>query len=144
MTIDGLRTILEKEEVVPTRLARDFLENSQVVDDIYKHHVRTYIPLQTGSDEASGVNDFAKRFIQQVKDARAPRGYITADFGYGKTSAGLFVWQKAQDARLIAIPPFKLNRLEDLLDATAGWLAYIFDKNVPHLVQRVVEIYKSL
>ncbi len=142
MNTNGLQAILEKDAIVPTRLARDFLDHPQEVDDLYKHHVRTYIPLQTGSDEAAGVQDFSKKFIKQVKDARAPRGYITADFGYGKTSAGLFVWQQAQNARLIVVPPFKLNRLEDMLDATAGWLAFIFEKTVPALTKRVIEVYQ--
>jgi len=142
MNLEGLRAIVNKDEIVPTRQASDFLAGSQEIDDLYKHHVRTYIPLQSGSDEASGVTAFASRFIRQVKEAKAPRGYITADFGYGKTSAGLFVWQKAQDARLVAVPPFKLNRLEDLLDATAGWVAYILGKTVPNLVEKAVEIYQ--
>jgi hypothetical protein len=142
MNFGGLQAILHKEEVIPTRQARDFLNNAQEIDDVYKHHVRTYIPLQTGTDEASGVLAFASRFIRQIKESRAPRGYITADFGYGKTSAGLFVWQKAQEARLIAVPPFRLNRLEDLLDATAGWIAYIFGKSVPQMVERVIDIYR--
>lgn len=142
MNFDGLHAILNKEEVIPTRQAQDFLNDSQEIDDIYKNHVRTYIPLQSGIDEASGVLAFASKFIRQIKDARAPRGYITADFGYGKTSAGLFVWQKAQDARLIAVPPFRLSRLEDLLDATAGWVAYILGKSVPQFVERVAEIYR--
>lgn len=142
MKMDGLRAILDKDEIVPTRIARDFLDHPQEVDDLYKHHVRTYIPLRTGSDEASGVNDFSKKFVRQVKEARSPRGYITADFGYGKTSAGLFVWQQAQEARLVAVPPFKLNRLEDLLDATAGWIAYILQKTTPTLVERVNDTYR--
>lgn len=142
MNTNGLQAILEKDEIVPTRLARDFLDHPQEVDDLYKHHVRTYIPLQTGSDEASGVQNFSKRFIKQVKDARAPRGYITADFGYGKTSAGLFVWQQAQSARLVAVPPFRLNRLEDLIDATAGWVTFILEKTVPSLTERVMEVYR--
>lgn len=142
MNPDGLRAIVNKEEIVPTRQAHDFLAGSQEIDDLYKHHVRTYIPLQSGADEATGVTAFASRFIKQVKEAKAPRGYITADFGYGKTSAGLFVWQKAQDARLVAVPPFKLNRLEDLLDATAGWVAFILGKTVPNLVEKAVEIYQ--
>jgi hypothetical protein len=142
MNLNGLRAIVNKEEIVPTRHARDFLAGSQEIDDLYKHHVRTYIPLQSGTDEASGVTAFASRFIKQVKDVKAPRGYITADFGYGKTSAGLFVWQKAQDARLVAVPPFKLNRLEDFLDATAGWVAYILSKTVPNLAERAVELYQ--
>lgn len=142
MNIDGLRAILEKDEIVPTRIARDFLGQSQEIEDLYKHHVRTYIPLQTGSDEASGVSAFSKKFIRQVKEKRSPRGYITADFGYGKTSAGLFVWQQAQESRLIAVPPFKLNRLEDLLDATAGWVAHILQKSTPRLVDRVISTYR--
>ena len=143
MSKNGLRAILTKEEIVPTRTARDFLDQSQAVDDVYKSHVRTYIPLQTGSDEASGVKSFAKKFIKQVKEQRSPRGYITADFGYGKTSAGLFVWEQAQENRLVAVPPFSLSRLEDLLDATTGWVVYILEKTAPTLVDKALSIYQS-
>lgn len=141
MNIDGLRVILEKREIVPTRLARDIFDHPQDVNDIYKHHVRTYIPIQMDSDGAAGVSDFARKFIKQIKDERAPRGYITADFGYGKTSAGLFIWEEAQKANLIAVPPFKLGCLEDILDAVAGWVKFIFEKNVPQKVGKVLEVY---
>jgi len=141
MSLDGLRVILEKKEIVPTRLARDIFDHPQDVNDVYKHHVRTYIPLHMNSDGSSGVSNFSKKFIKQVKEEGAPRGYITADFGYGKTSAGLFIWEEAQKARLIAVPPFKLSRLEDMLDAVAGWVRYIFEQNVPGLVSQVLDIY---
>lgn len=143
MSKEGLRAILTKEEIVPTSTAQDFLNQAKAVDDVYKQHVRTYIPLQTGSDEASGVTAFAKKFIKQVKEKRSPRGYITADFGYGKTSAGLFVWEQAQENRLIAVPPFSLTRLEDLLDATTGWVAYILGKTAPNFVDNILQIYGS-
>ena len=42
MNFDGLQAILNKEEVIPTRQARDFLNNAQEINDLYKHHVRTY------------------------------------------------------------------------------------------------------
>ena len=138
---DGLRQILDKEEIIPTRLARDIFHHPQDVEDIYKHHVRTYIPLHVSLEEAAGVTDFSKKFLKQVKEAKAPRGYITADFGYGKTSTGLFIWEEAQKENLIAVPPFKLSRLEDLLDAIAGWVKYILSKTVPALVNEVVSIH---
>ena len=45
------------------------------------------------------------------------------------------------DARLAVVPPFSLNRLEDFLDATAGWVVYTLNKTAPALVNQALERY---
>ncbi len=92
MSLEGLQAILSKEEIVATQRATDLLERPEAVDEAYKRHVRTYIPLgrqaengQTGQTVAS----FERQVIQEVKQGGALRGYLTAEYGYGKTSTAL-------------------------------------------------------
>lgn len=143
MSLEGLTAILKKEEVVVTRQARDFIERPKAVDDDYRWHVSTYIPIHKGiaAEGQLDVAAFARRLIQRGRERKPALGYLTADFGYGKTSAGLYLWQQATEAGFITIPPFQLNRLPDLLDATYGWVRYTLGRSKPNLVTDAEQIY---
>jgi hypothetical protein len=144
MSIEGLNAILNKEEVILTRHAHDFIERPKAVDDIYRAHLRTYVPMHSGANrDQQTVESFTKRFIQHVAERRAPRGYITADFGYGKTSTGLYVWSQAIDAGQLAVPPFHLSSMVDFFTATAGWVHYRLGQTKPSLQRRAEEIYQQ-
>jgi uncharacterized protein YecE (DUF72 family) len=143
MSFEGLAAILNKEEVVVTRQARDFIECPKAVDDAYRWHVSTYIPMHRGiaAEGQLDVATFARRLIQRGRERKPALGYLTADFGYGKTSAGLYLWQQATEAGFVTVPPFQMNRLPDLLDATYGWVRYILSRNKPHLITDAEQIY---
>jgi len=144
MNLEGLSAILTKEEVVATQTADALAERPREVDDAYKTHVRTYVPLHTGRGEGRlSVEEFSRRLIGQIKGDLAPRGYLTADFGYGKTSTALYLWEQAQQANLVAIPPFQLTRLPDLITATYGWGKYVLSLSRPSLCERADSIYAS-
>lgn len=145
MSLEGLNAILKKEEVVVTRQSRDFIERAKDVDDTYRWHVSTYVPMHKGiaAEGQSDVATFARRLIQRVRDHKTTLGYLTADFGYGKTSAGLYLWQQATKADVVTVPPFQLNRLSDFLDATYGWVSYILSKSKPDLVAKAQQIYNQ-
>lgn len=143
MSLEGLTAILTKEEVVVTRQSRDLLDRAKDVDDGYRWHVSTYVPMHKGiaAEGQLDVAAFARRLIQRVRDRRPALGYLTADFGYGKTSAGLYIWQQATDAGFVTIPPFQFNRLSDLIDAPYGWFNYVLSRSKPNLVAEAEQIY---
>jgi len=144
MNLEGLNAILTKEEVVATQTAEALLERPREVDDAYKAHVRTYVPLHTGRGESRlSVEEFSRRLIHQVKEKLAPRGYLTADYGYGKTSTALYLWSQAQQANLVAVPPFQLTRLPSLIVATYGWMNYVLSLSRPGLCDKAKAIYDS-
>lgn len=145
MSLEGLNAVLKKEEVVVTRQARDFIERPNAVDDDYRWHVSTYIPIHKGiaAQGQLDVSAFARRLIQRGHERKPALGYLTADFGYGKTSAGLYLWQQTTEAGFITVPPFQLNRLPDLLDATYGWVRYILSRSKPNLVTDADQIYNQ-
>ncbi|MBI5668047.1 MAG: hypothetical protein HZC41_08555 [Chloroflexi bacterium] len=146
MGLEGLDYILNKKEVVPTVSARDLLERAEQVDMDYKRHVRTYVPISraaNGQDGQLNVEEFERKVIKQVKEARAPRGYLTAEYGYGKTSTALYLWLRAEEDNLIAVPPFQMLELPDLVTATHGWTRYRLSHHRPDLVTSLDTLYET-
>lgn len=147
MSIAGLDFILSKEEVVPTFTSSDLLRDSERVEQKYKRHVNTYVPINRaaeGREGAMSVEDFERKLIKAVKDARAPGGYITAEYGYGKTSTALYLWQRAEQANLLVVPPFKLIQLMDLLTAIYGWVRYRVSVRAPQLVDELDALHEQV
>lgn len=146
MNLEGLRLILEKQEVIPTVSAQDLVERADQVEADYLRHVRTYVPINRaaeGQEGQIGVEDFEKRLIKQVKEARAPRGYLTAEYGYGKTSTALYLWHRAESENLLVIPPFQMLELEDLIHATYGWVRYRLSLTRPNMIEALNALYED-
>jgi hypothetical protein len=149
MSLEGLQAILDKEEIVATQRAEDLFSRPEIVDRVYQGHVRTYIPLSrqaSGNENGQSVKEFERRVIREVKQAGAIRGYITAEYGHGKTSTALYLWQQARDENILAVPPFQLNKLTDFIVATYGWVRYEIERTRPQsaAVQEAELLYKSL
>ncbi|RMD59636.1 hypothetical protein D6833_11130, partial [Candidatus Parcubacteria bacterium] len=147
MSLEGLQAILDKEEIVATQRANDLLGRPEFVDETYKRHVRTYIPLGRQADErqsGKSVAGFERRVIREVRQGGALRGYITAEFGHGKTSTALYLWDRARAENLLAVPPFQLNKLSDLIMATFGWVRYEVGRTRPNLLSQAQSLYESL
>jgi len=51
MSLEGLQSILTKEEIVATQRANDLLARPEFVDETYRRHVRTYIPFGRQADD---------------------------------------------------------------------------------------------
>ncbi|MBV6438328.1 MAG: hypothetical protein AELANPGJ_03630 [Anaerolineae bacterium] len=144
MSIQGLDFITKKDEVVPTFTASDLLRDPEKVEESYKRHVNTYVPINRAADGGEGslsVDEFERKLIKAVKDARAPGGYITAEYGYGKTSTALYLWERAEESGVVVVPPFKLIHLPDLLTGIYAWVRYKLMSRAPHLVEKLEALY---
>lgn len=143
--LDGLTALLEKSPIIPTFKARDFLTIPADVEVTYERHVRTHLPLAriSGDDDAPDVATFEQRLLRLIRDAKAPTGYVAAEYGHGKTSTGLFLWDRARAAGVLAVPPFSLDRLEDLLVAVTGWVRFAVERVAPGLGAEVDAIYET-
>lgn len=146
MSLEGLDYILNKREVVPTVSARDLLESAEQVEADYRRHVRTYVPISRVAEEDGGqlsVERFERRIIKAVKEARLPRGYLTAEYGYGKTSTALYLWNRAEEANLVVVPPFQMLHLPDLITATHGWVRHRLSTRQPELIEQAERLYAA-
>ncbi len=146
MSLEGLGVVLDKEPVVGTPAARRLEESPAEVEEMYLRHVRSYVPLgrvAEGKEEQMSVGDYEQRLIRLVKEGKAPKGYVTADFGYGKTSTCAFIWERCRTANLLAVPPFQIEELDHLLRATYGWVRFNLSRTRPQLVERATQIYET-
>ncbi len=146
MAIEGLRFVLEKEAVVGTPTADQLMQVPDIVYEQFMRHVRSYVPFGRAAgagEDTISIADYERRLITLVKEAKAPKGYITADFGYGKTSTALYLWHRCREAGLLAVPPFRLGKLNDLVLATYGWSRYELGRRAPALVPQVEELYRG-
>lgn len=146
MSLEGLQAILSKEEIVATQRATDLLERPEAVDEAYKRHVRTYVPLGRQAENGQSgqsVASFERQVIQEVKQGGAVRGYLTAEYGYGKTSTALYLWERARAANLLVTPPFELTCLTDLLVGCFGWARYEIERTRPNLLGETQTIYQA-
>lgn len=146
MSLEGLQAILSKEEIVATQRATDLLERPEAVDEAYTRHVRTYVPLGRQAENGQGgqsVEDFERQVIKEVRQGGAVRGYLTAEYGYGKTSTALYLWERARTANILVTPPFQLNKLTDLLVGTYGWMRYEIRRTRPTLLEDATAIYQE-
>ncbi len=145
MSAQGLDAILNKNEIVSTHIAQDMIDQPQLVEEGYKRHVRTYIPISRTADAEDSVESFTNRLFRAIKDRKAPRGYLTARYGYGKTSTAVHLWDTAESRQnLVAVPPFTLTNLRDLITATHGWVRYRIAQRQPTLLPQLDALYQRV
>lgn len=145
--LEHLQIILGKDPIIATWTAQDLLEHPETVRDNYMKHVRSFVILGKGArstdTEQPTITDYEKRLIKLVKEHGAAKGYITAEYGYGKTSTALFIWQRCEQSEIVAVPPFQIQKLVHLLSATYGWVRFKLKSNAPHLLVQAEQIYQK-
>ncbi|MHB8573925.1 MAG: hypothetical protein ACYDCQ_01205 [Dehalococcoidia bacterium] len=142
--LEGLAALLDKNPIVPTFKARDLQLLPADIEAAYERHVRGYMPLSRGAgDEAADMAAYEQKLVRLIRDAKAPIGYVSAEYGHGKTSTGLFLWDSARRANVLAVPPFSLDRLEDLFTAVAGWTRFMVERVRPGLGAEVDAVYQQ-
>lgn len=144
-TLEGLSALLDKNPIIPTFKARDLLSLPADVEAVYERHVRSYMPIArtTSGDDAVDMVAFEQKLVRMIREARTPIGYVSAEYGHGKTSTGLFLWDRARNSNILAVPPFSLDRLEDLITAVAGWVRLMVERMHPGLGAEAAAIYEA-
>ncbi|XRP97296.1 hypothetical protein ACO3UB_01905 [Methanocaldococcus sp. 16A] len=136
MDISALEYIINKSPVVDTQSVENLINNPDLVADNYEKHLKTYIKVD---DE-----DFDRRFVKEIKKGKTVKGYISAPYGYGKTSKALSLWEYCKNNNILSIPPFKFDRkLDTIMDAVYGWTKYVYKYKYPEYVEKIEEIYRK-
>ena len=143
--LEHLDIVLKKQPIIATWTAQDILERPDTVRENYLQHVRSFVVIgkvkSSTDEEQFTITDYEKRLLKLVKDKGAAKGYITADYGYGKTSTAAFIWQQCEQAEVVAVPPFQIQKLDHLVSATYGWVRFKLEHSYPQLVAEAKQIY---
>jgi len=102
----------------------------------YEPYADAYFPIEA-------VRRLERRLIGELRAGRAVTGYLSADYGYGKTATAVYLWNRCLEQEIVAIPPFLFRELRHLMQATKGWLAYQLQHTQPTLVPKLEEVYRQ-
>ncbi len=129
-SLERLRSIAD------TVRAEDIEASPETVRVQYEPYAEAYFVLES-------VNRVKDRLISQIKSGRSVTGYISADFGYGKTTTAIYLWKQCLDNRIVAVPPFLFRRLKDIMQGIKGWLAYELRRSKPELLESLEKTYQK-
>ncbi len=128
--LDTLRAIVD------TARADDLEQQPEAVRTRYEPYAKFYFVIEA-------VKRVKQKLIDELRSGRSVTGYISADFGYGKTATAIYLWKQCLDSGLVAVPPFMFRQLKDVMQATKGWLAYQLQHTQPDLLPQLEDAYRT-
>ncbi len=138
MSLNDLDSILNKEAIIATYPAAHLRSNPEQVEQMYRAHAMTHIPL---GDTSRYVDTIFKWVGGQNKGAFI--GAVVGDYGHGKTSFQVHVWEESTERKVFAVPPFSWKKVSDMIEGTAAWVEYMLKKNNPDQARSARKIYDN-
>ncbi|MCS7266251.1 MAG: DUF2791 family P-loop domain-containing protein [Armatimonadetes bacterium] len=122
--------------IVDTAKADDLEQQPEIIRIRYEPYAESYFVIEA-------VRRLEQRLIGELKAGRSVTGYISADFGYGKTATAVYLWKRCMENEIVAVPPFLFRQLRDIMQATKGWLAYQLRHTHPSFLNKLESVYKQ-
>ena len=130
---DRLNTL---RAIVDTARAEELERQPEAVRTRYEPYAEAYFVIEA-------VKRVEQRLLSELRAGRSVTGYLSADFGYGKTATAIYLWKRCLDKGIAAVPPFLFRQLKDIMQATKGWLTYQLQHTQPTLIPRLEENYRA-
>ena len=131
-----LEKLRSMDPVIGTFTARELVSLPDFVNQVYLEHAETHMSLGDTSNYVATLLRWART------NKGTAIGAIAGEYGYGKTSTAIHLWQQCEQARVIAVPPFEWHRLQDVIDATWAWVRYRVVQIQPGAVAQLDQIYE--
>ncbi len=123
------------EAIVDTVSPAQIEQNPQGVASRYELYASSYDPIDR-------VKTLRERLIAEIGRGKPVNGYLSADYGYGKTATLVYLWHECQQQRIVAVPPFKFKELRNLMIASYGWIKYCLLEE-SELITQVEAVYRK-
>ena len=136
MSISDLSSILNKDAIIATYPAAHLRSIPEQVEHMYRAHAKTHIPL---GDTSKYVDTIFKWVGGQNMGAFI--GAVVGDYGHGKTSFQVHVWEESTERKVFAVPPFSWKKVADMIEGTAAWTDYMLGKSNPDQARKARKIY---
>lgn len=134
-TANGLTVIANKPPIVATHVG-GFDGNYTDTLRRYDQEVVTYI-------RAAEIQHYQHKLLDTILTPKTTLGCLVAPFGYGKTSTAIGLWQAAQEAGLLAIPPFSCNSVAEMGQAIASGVQLVLSQTQPRAAASVKAAYQA-
>ena len=135
-----MKPLLEHLELIQAIV--DTVSPSQIETELesvvlkYELYASSYDPLEQ-------VKTLRDCLIDEIGKGKPVNGYLSADYGYGKTATLIYLWSECRQNKIVAVPPFKLKELGNLMVATYGSIKASLEKSSPTLVPELEDLYSK-
>ncbi len=136
--LEDLDLILNKDAIITTFPVKYLISTPDQVEYVYRTHARTHIPL---GDTDKYVDTIFKWIGGGNQGAFI--GAVVGDYGHGKTSFQVHVWDCSDERKVFCVPPFKWEKVSDLVDGVAAWIQYIMGKTHAELALKAQRLYED-
>lgn len=138
MSLSDLDLILRKDPVISTWLAGALVSTPQAVEQDYAAHAKTHLPL-------GNTKEHVERIFHWVGGVNkgAFIGAVLGEFGEGKTSFMVHLWEQSASQGILTVPPFEWEDLEQILSAVSAWTAYMLRDRDPMLAHKAQALFEE-
>jgi len=136
--LEDLDLILNKDAIITTFPVKYLFSTPEQVEHHYRIHARTHVPL---GDTDKYVDTIFKWIGGGNQGAFI--GAVVGDYGHGKTSFQVHVWDCSDERKVFSVPPFKWEKVSDLVDGVAAWIQYIMGKTHAELALKAQRLYED-
>ncbi|MCX7643079.1 MAG: hypothetical protein N2116_04655, partial [Armatimonadetes bacterium] len=81
--------------------------------------------------------DLRDRLVQRLREGKPVLGYVSGEYGYGKTATMVWLWSQCEQQGIAAVPPFLFYDWDALLKATAYWLEFRLKERRPDAAEKI-------
>ncbi|HEY9694182.1 MAG TPA: hypothetical protein V6D15_18415 [Oculatellaceae cyanobacterium] len=124
------------EAIVDTVSPSQIEDDPQGVASCYELYASSYDPLER-------VKTLRDNLITGIHKGKPVNGYLSADYGYGKTATLVYLWYECQQQQIVAVPPFKFKELGNLMVASYWWIKASLKLKQPELISEIEELYRK-
>jgi len=136
--LEELDVILNKDAIITTFPVKYLVSTPDQVEYVYRTHARTHIPL---GDTTKYVDTIFKWVGGGNKGAFI--GAVVGDYGHGKTSFQVHVWDRSEERKVFSVPPFKWEKVSDIVDGVDAWIQYVVGKTHAEVAVKAKKVYES-
>ncbi|MFN3421651.1 MAG: hypothetical protein ACK40X_08010, partial [Armatimonadota bacterium] len=129
-----LERIAHLEPIVSTVKASDLCDQPEIVRNNYEFVAALFYPFE------SIKRELREPLLRRLRDGKPVFGYVSGDYGYGKTATMVWLWQQCEREGIVAVPPFLFYNWDAFINATAHWLRFRLKERRPDLVEKVEQL----
>ncbi len=136
--LEELDLILKKDPIIATYPVRYLISAPDEVEHMYRTHARTHIPL---GDTTKYVDTIFKWVGGSNRGAFI--GAVVGDYGHGKTSFQVHVWDRSQERKVFSVPPFRWEKVSDIIDGIDAWIQHVIGKTHTEVAAKAKDLHTS-
>ncbi len=131
-----LERLEQLQPIVSTVRAQDIAENPEIVRNTYEFVASVFYSFE------SVRQNLRDPLLRRLREGKPVLGYVSGEYGYGKTSTMVWLWHQCEQQDFIAVPPFVFYHWDDLLLAATKWLSFRLKERYPDLARKAEQLYE--